>query len=297
MGGQISVGTTVPGTGTIPPNEPVQIINQEPQDETWQHKYLVLQGKYNAEISRLNANLGEKDTVISQLNRMVADLYQRLGATPPTEAGGSRQANTDSAPAQRNTPRESRFERMEEEDFSGYGEEIKGMARGFNTMVDEVSSLTEEVKTLRGQNVKSAWDVFCEKMNTLLPGWESINDDPAFTGWLQEKDHERDPWTRHEALKHYAKNGDAQSAVKFFDDFNKNVRPNLSVATPSMSDIVQPQISAATNRMPVGTSTGNKVTLEQYTKACQDYANKEITYNQWKVIADTFQNGLPKSGR
>ena len=160
-------------TPTPAPSAPVKS-----EAETWQQRYQTLQGMFNAEVPRLNAQLRE--------------LQQQLQAAQAQQ----------SAPKQ--VSQEPAKKLVTEQDVEAYGGELIDLMRRQASEVfqaermqfrNDLAKLEAENADLRkqlggvaerqGQNDRRSYFMELAK---LVPDYESVNLDPAFIGWLAEVD-------------------------------------------------------------------------------------------------------------
>lgn len=157
-------------------------VKQEPKaDETWQKRYQTLQGMFNAEVPRLNAQVKElKDQLAQAISKLEA------ASKAPAE------------PAKPTSPL------VTEKDVEAFGGDLidlvkRQAAEVFQQekreMESELSKLRTENADLKGQltgvtekqgaNDRRAYFV---ELARLVPDYEAVNVDPDFLNWLAEVD-------------------------------------------------------------------------------------------------------------
>ena len=204
----------------IQPNEP------EVSEETWEHKYHRLQGKYDAEVPRLHQQL--KD-----LAAQVDYLTQQRNAEPEVDE-----------------MEEAVVEKLvTDADVEEYGKEFIDLQRRIakETLQGDLADLRAENAKLRkalDQAGNQMGEVtFESKLHRLVPDFAQINNDPAWIKWLDTVD----PFLRapRRAIAQEAfNNGDAEAIAHFVSLFrgNNGVEP---VAKPDRSSEVARQVQPA----------------------------------------------------
>lgn len=196
----------------------------------WEQKYKVLQGKYNAEVPRLQRTVNEQSTAISELRQqltatqtMLASLGQRQGAAPapaaPAPAGGKL---------------------VKDEEVREYGEDLTDYIRRVaqdailpkvNEQMQPMRQQVEQVRNVAGQVMQRSAQTDQEKMFALLDreveGWQQQNEDGQFLEWLQLPD-TYSGMKRMDLLKQAYERYDGPRVVAFF----KGYRNEHAVVTP-----------------------------------------------------------------
>lgn len=138
----------------------------DPNSETWQSRYNTLQGKYSAEVPRYAAQLREANQYIQQLEQQV------------------QQARTQPAPQEQ--PLEDRYK----EAADLFGEDLVKFTREMAQAEADrrIAELKQSQQQVEQRLVQSENDRFFAQMDSAVPGWRDIDNDPAWLGWLQEYD-------------------------------------------------------------------------------------------------------------
>lgn len=180
---------------------------EEPKPEVdWEQKYRTLDGKYNAEVPRLQSQNNE-------LNSRLSDLEQRL----------------QNAESQIPSPEEKKEmnKLLQDEEIEDYGEDmidvVKRAAR--EAMMPELNALREENESLRsqlgqveGSVAASTQDKMFNALAQAVPNWSEINRDRGFLDWLAQPD-VYSGVTRQELLTKAFDSGDAPRVILFFKGF------------------------------------------------------------------------------
>ena len=185
------------------PQEQTESGDQEPKQDDWQQKYRSLQGMYNADVPRLNAENRDLSSRVSQLEGLLSTMQEPAQQTPVQ----SEKLITD-------------------DDVKEYGDSIAVMRKAAREEVSqEIAQLKQQLGQLQGvlpqvqqvqaQQKKSGEQTFWSTINSEVPNWNDINNDPDFQSWLLAID----PLTgisRQTYLEDAQKNLDASRVVNFF---------------------------------------------------------------------------------
>ena len=185
------------------PQEQAESGDQEPKQDDWQQKYRSLQGMYNADVPRLNAENRDLSSRVSQLEGLLSTMQEPAQQTPVQ----SEKLITD-------------------DDVKEYGDSIAVMRKAAREEVaQEIAQLRQQVGQLQGvlpqvqqvqaQQKKSGEQTFWSTIASEVPNWNDINNDPDFQSWLLAID----PLTgisRQTYLEDAQKNLDASRVVNFF---------------------------------------------------------------------------------
>lgn len=218
-----------------------------PQDA--EHKYKVLQGKYNAEVPRLQARDRENTEAIRQLR-------EQLTATQNLLASLSAQRETAPAAVSQPTPAVARLVKDEEvrefgadlidvmrrvvrEENASLLPEIDRRVAPVAQRVDQVAQATQHVGARVARNDQQS---VLAQLEAAVPNWEELNGDQEFLEWLDQVD----PFSGHRrgALLNQAyKSHDGPRVVAFFNGYLKEHAVVTPPAAPTSSAAppVQPQ--------------------------------------------------------
>lgn len=224
--------TAAPVASTdVPHPEP-----QEVPEEKWEHKYRRLQGKYDAEVPRLHAQVRELQGVLAQMQ-------QQMQAPPP--------------PAEQ--PKEP-DKYVSDEDVANYGEDFVDIQRRIT--LDATRDLRKQVEELKAQLAQQGSKVqsvsFEARLLKAVPDFEQINADPAWIEWLDEVDPLIRAPRRAIAQQAYT-NGDVEAVKSYVDLWRKSQAPAQPAPAVSRQQELQRQVqpSRATTSAP---SSGAKKT-------------------------------------
>lgn len=149
-----------------PEQPPVPAVSEE----KWEARYKALQGKYNAEIPRLNDKNKELQERLDGLEQTLATLQQNPAPAQPAQGELT----------------------IDQEFIDEYGE---GVAAMLQTLQGQVASLTQANKTLQQQvdgvttQTEGEWQArLTSTLDAQVEGWRKQNDDPDFLVWLGQTD-------------------------------------------------------------------------------------------------------------
>jgi len=219
-----------------PPQEPkAEEAPSKPPVEPWEQKYRVLQGKYNAEVPRLQRTVQEQ-------TEQVRLLQQQLTATQGMiSAMGQRQ---QAAPAQQAPQRLVKPEEVNEfgEDLTDFirrvaqealNPTIEDRVKKVQQMVDQVRSSTQDF----GKRIEMTdRERMLATLDAQVPNWRELNNDDGFLAWLEQVD----PYVgqpRMELLKGAYERHDGMRVAAFF----KGYKSENAVVTPPAPAAPAPQ--------------------------------------------------------
>jgi len=227
-------------------------------EETFKHKYLTLQGMYNAEVPGLQAQ--NKDLVMR-----VGQLEQLLSSIAPVRGAAS------STP----TPGQPLAELITAEDIEEYGESIDIMRKAAKEEVSpyqqRVANLEKFVQQMQA-NVMPRMDAlqnshqqtteqrFWSDLSNKIPNWQRINDNPDFQTWLLQVD-DLTGVTRQSHLDNARDHLDLDRVIKFFttwpglDSIKPDAQPNRGESPSELEAQIAPGKGRSAPRTP---STGKK---------------------------------------
>ena len=171
----------------VPKVEPEPKVDPLPDDKTdWEHKYSVLQGMYNKgqkDVNDLSETVRNLQTMVNQQST----LLQQPKAEPVPVAAAAPTIQID---------------KLKEEDYLGYGDEIGVMARNFNKLIDINEQLLAKIDSrgaaepvagdrlarIESMVQETAQERYARELDSSVPKWRQIVGDATFTGWLQGVD-------------------------------------------------------------------------------------------------------------
>jgi hypothetical protein len=266
-----------------------------PKREDWKHKYLVLKGKYDAEIPDLNSRLMVLGATIESQTGMIQDLQQKLNAAlaaPPSEKVDR-----------------PKLDVIDESEFEGYGEHIVKLVRQVNAMVKAGNTPPEKVaaptvdpgieqrlQNIEQRVIKTAEQEYFEKLTADVPDWQSVNRDPKFLAWLQQPD----PITeiiRMEAIKRGSRMFNARQVTSIFNAYKREAGI-VSRPAPVKKDL-KTQVSVVTNLAggesdPEGEDRDRAkyATKEEFSKAKDLFIKGRLREVEFNKVSNRFQAAI-----
>jgi hypothetical protein len=255
---------TTPEPSAAPMPEAVAPAAKSDSEETFQKRYQVLQGKYNAEVPRLYAQL--KDVAAQN-----AALAEQLRALQQAQAKPAHATESDAT--------------ISAKDVEAFGGDLVDLIeRGARKAVNEArqdwaqreQQLLARIQTLQArvgdvgeQVLSSAQDRFYSAISERVPDWETINKDANFLAWLEEADPIYGV-TRQQALNDAADRLDAGRAAAVFEAFKAltYVAPKAPMQANSNRSELARQVAPNTSRSSAPTAPTAKIwTKADYERA------------------------------
>ena len=180
---QMSAPSNDEKTDETPPPENVVELEQvavqdkavdDPNSETWHHRYKVLAGKYDAEVPRLHSQVKELGAKLTDALTQITEI--RDGTTKPKEEA-------------------TRF--VSDKDVETFGQDLIDLQR---RVAEEVGAKFEsKLETLQAQNTalqaqlektgnRVSEMTFEQQLAVAVPDFDEINADPKWVAWLDEYD-------------------------------------------------------------------------------------------------------------
>ncbi|MBW5800672.1 hypothetical protein [Halomonas elongata] len=258
------------------PTQPADSAEAQPKDEQdqgalyWQHRFNVLQGKYNSEIPALRQENSELKNTIAERDRRIAELEQQQ----PT--GGADSGVSD--------------EQLEQFKAT-YGEDLVDFV---TRMVDQrapsgkpadtgnTQELTERLELLESEKHQDAEARFWMNLEQAVPTFREVNADPKFHQFLAQFD----PSTgvqRQEALSQAQQALDAKAVADIFQLYMNQAEQGAKRSVPD--DQVEPRTTRATEA-PQGQRiwTGQEISQFYRDKTAGRYGAEEAQ----RLEADIF---------
>jgi len=192
-----------------------------PQEESWEHRFKVLQGKYNAEVPRF---AHENKDLKGRLQSLEEQLDEMKNAKPAELL-------------------------VKPEEIEQYGEGLIDVAR--RVAREELASKDAQIAKLRSEidSVKSVQshvvqDNFFKSLTEMVPDWEALNADTNFLNWLDGVD-DLTGETRQSLLGKAEQQRDPVRAAKFFNTFKKTSQSWAAQSAASMEQQIVPPTNQA----------------------------------------------------
>ena len=190
---------------------------EEPEKPVdWEHKYKVLQGKYNAEVPRLHKEIKalkkEKEDLLARIQLLEQMVMQM-------------QATQMQAPAP--TPQPTPTEEVEDDDLKALKENYPEVYNALQKL------LSKQVATeIKPQIEQVAEQTFYTQLSALVPDWQTINVDPKFLAWLNQVD-PVSGYTKHQLLRMAYEERDAVKVARFFQAYKQEQQQQVSAEEAS----------------------------------------------------------------
>lgn len=221
--------------GGDPDNTPAPVTNIKPAEDDWAQRYRTLQGMF-AKVNEDNALLRGRVDEISR-------------------------SRNEPAPAPPTAPQAKRFVTDEEvKDYGAefidvtkraareiYDDKMEAMQRTIAELQSKVGQAEAGLGQVARSNAESLMDRFYATLNTKMPSWEKINNDPNFLTWLNETDIFTGV-SRQVLLTQAFNAKDSGRTLAFFEKFAES---SGAVKSPT-----QPRIDAASLISPDTVSSG-----------------------------------------
>jgi len=277
----------LPGQIAKPMETPVQPQLQD--GDTWEHKYNVLQGKYNSDLTELRSDLEKQAGTIANLNSLIVS----LNANSPAPAA---------EPSFQEARPQDGQEELDPDKFAGYGAEMIDLVNLVKQQASELALLKGETGKIAEKQVKSEADIYYDALDLDVNDWRTLNKNPDFLAWLREPDGlSTTPRQDNMTAAHMAL--DAKGVAKYFLAYKSNGKQTPNIETPNPTpNVVQPNLLAGqVVPFDTGVRTGitqpeggqpAMVTRAQFNTAVTDRVKGKITEEQFKIISDNFQRSI-----
>lgn len=256
-----------------PPAEPPKVV-EKPKD--YEQMYRTLEGKYRAEVPRLNESLRISNEAISDLKSQIAALEARINDGIRSESPVSEDAL---AKLESEYPGIGKLFTTFQ---TGYEAKIAALEKQLNGRVStEINTVKTDVASTKEQQFNT------DMVNAGIPDWRSIDVDPGFHAWLQDIV----PYTRFtkaEVLRDAGVRFDAATASQLFLDYKKSLEkptqePPKEEVPPVKSNLEQyiaPSTTTSGNA-PVVSDRRSTYTRADYTRFMQESARGKFNPAKW----------------
>jgi hypothetical protein len=234
--------TAAPATPPAAPAAPAQTPAFE---QTWEHRFKVLDGKYRAEVPRLHQEL--KD-----LKAANADLTAQL------------EAARSAAPVN---------VQLTDEEREQFGEDFLGVVQKVvkanvpqapaTAAAPDLSPLEERLERTERLVAESAEDAFFRKLGEKVPHWEAQNTDAGFLKWLSEFD----PLigrSRQEAFNEAYNGLNVDRIAAFFTAYPYQSTVSRAASSPSLEQQVTPEVNHGAPPPVAGKATYSRAQIQKF---------------------------------
>lgn len=256
---------TLDGNGGIPPQEPPA----PPQDEKWEQRYKVIEGKYRAEVPRMAAENKELRSQMAELSAQIESLKS--------------QAEANKAPL------------ITDADKEKYGEDlldvIQRATQQATTAKDaEIADLKRRMEQVVTTTAKTTEATFYDRLNALAPNWVTLNSDERFLTWLDEYD-ELTGRTRQDLLEMAEQERDAERVARFFTKFESMQSGNTNTPAPVNREKHQVPDSRNTNQAPAAKRYFTRKEIADFYAACRSgrISSKDMVAMEAEIHAASIE--------
>jgi hypothetical protein len=202
-------GTGAPGLGTPgfnpqPPTEPqppqppaaaappAQTPPPAPAEGDWEHRFRVLQGKYNAEVPRLHKQVQTLEQQFQTTQGALSatqSLLANLSAPAPAQPSQQPSLVTDKEVQEYGADLIDVIRRTALETVTP---KIRTLEEQFRPVAQTVQQMAPVVQQTQQESQKTAMEVakehFYNGLDSAVSNWEQINGSPEFAAWLDQMD-------------------------------------------------------------------------------------------------------------
>lgn len=248
----------------------------------WKHKYDVLQGKYNAEVPRLQQ---QNDGLTGRINDLEAQMANF--ATQIAEPGETITPST----------------LLTDEEREDYGDDMiavvkKAAREEFEPMIATLQQENGQLRALLGgmqeQTVQSARDTMLSTLDTEQANWRELNQNPEFLGWLENVD----PYNgmkRLDMLRQAFEGNNTTRVLAFFKGF---LNENAAYApTPTPSPAAEPQVNLDTLVAPGRATEGGEARAQEGAPQGRTWSGAEIKQFYADVNRGVYRNNPEEQAR
>lgn len=208
-------------------NQPTSTTDSAADDETWEHKYKSIHGRY----TRSQEQVRTLTDQVQNLQNIIASMQ----SSQPRE----QESQLPELDAER---------LVTEEEIADYGEDFlkvvgkrarEEMAPVINAYKDEIAKLQKQLQGFDGFVKQDTQSKLLTKLDEKLPNWRELNTNQEFLDWLGLPD----PYSgaiRHDMLKAAYAQGDSHRVMAFFNGFlaeEAAVAPAKGEPDPSVTKV------------------------------------------------------------
>lgn len=251
------------------PPEPQQPdISPEPEpkptasEATWEQRYRGLQGKYDAEVPRLHAQVREMN---AQLQQLIADNAVLKAQKAEAQSEPAKTLITEQDKEAFGSDLLDLIDRATEQKIAGYRDTEAQLKA-------EIAELKGKLGNVSDRQVVSDKDRFLSQLSQQVPDWTALNTDQGFLDWLAEVDPVYG-LPRQAALNNAYEAFDATRTANIFKQYKALTAPAQNQQTkPNLQSQVAPTRSR-TSPAPASNSAEKRI-----------FSQQEITqfYEEWR---------------
>lgn len=237
-----------PVAAAAPVAPPVAQPVEPPQDAAyWRARFETIEGKYRAEVPRLNQALQETQQALAQLRGQVESVQRQ--SVPPAAPPAPLVSDAD----------ETKFgadlidlvRRVAREERRGVEEMLTRVEKTIRSYAPHI----ERVQHVEKQVIGTREEQFYSALSSAVPDWQTVNQDPRWLKWLEQFETLAGK-TRQQLLDEAAAGFDAKRAAAMFNLFKSSeAAQQPSPQAQAQSELarqVAPSRSATTTVQPQG---------------------------------------------
>lgn len=227
----------------------------QPQpEESWERKYRVLQGKYNAEVPRLQTQIRELTSDNQNLRSQLTTTQALLTSL------GRQQASAPAQAPAAGTPPTAGTKLVKDEEVKTFGADLYDFiqraarevmpaapAQPAPQVVQQVQQVAGQVQQLQTEVAQTKQQKMLALLTEQVPDWERLNEDEEFLAWLDQTD----PYSgakRQQLFDEAAGRFDGPRVVAFFKGFQNEhavVTPPAQQTPPGTPAATPPAVPPA----------------------------------------------------
>lgn len=195
------------------------------QNVDYEHRFRVLQGKYNAETKRSREQITKQEQRIDRLQELLANLSAQPKAAPRDDTPPPPKAKPVSVPT---------VQPLSDRDYDEFGKDLleaaarhtmvklepllSDVAKQITELRKDVSTTSSATTAVRNTVQQTKKAALHEALTREVPDWEAINRDEDFKEWVRQED-PRSGEPLSVLLGRAYDKGDARRVIQFFKDY------------------------------------------------------------------------------
>lgn len=258
-----------PAPDTTPPSpEPPAAVPPAVTDATWEQRFKVLQGKYNAEVPKLHAEVKALTEKVNTL-RAAAQVAQPAQLVKPEEIDKYGPDFIDMV------------RRAAEESFGPERDALKAT----------IAQLEAKLSGVAGHQEQAAQQAFFDALSAAAPDWEAVDQDDSWKQWLAQYDADARN-TRQAILDDAIKARDASFVASMIAKW----KAQRQARTPSLAALAEPASSRATPPSEPTKKIWSKAEVDAFYREAAKPRNGKYTPEQIVRIEQDIESAV-REGR
>lgn len=220
--------------------KPDNALEAQKPDDGFQHKYEVLQAKYNAEVPQLHRQLRESSQALEDMQRQIDEL--KAAPKAPVDPGVDFSSLDDDYPPE-------------------IVSIMKQQAMTIAELRNEINDIKGSVNSTHSEVAKTREDAFWEAFSKGVPDSAIINTDPGFVEWMNSID-PMSGFTRQQLMDRAAQQLNAVRVIAIYDQW-KNQKPS-GYTPPDMANNLSPSASKGNGASAPEKPTYTRTQIKQF---------------------------------